>query len=134
MPNGLCDSESDVEEKREDGNWNHGADWDSEDEVSETDFGLPARAQSDDVRLLTGLPRLGPRSIPCQNPFGNVIIQDGPMPEPSSSGSKHYQTPLAHTLDPVPWCVFSEPNMRLVSEAIHVLEDCQCIRPIMVDK
>ena len=35
-----------------------------------------------------------PRSIPCQKPVGNVIIQDGPMPEPSRGGSKQYQSPL----------------------------------------
>jgi hypothetical protein len=34
-----------------------------------------------------------PRSIPCQKPVGNVIIQDGPMPEPSRGGSKQYQSP-----------------------------------------
>ena len=114
MPNGLCDSGSDEEEEREDGDWDYGADWDSEGVVSETDFGLPARAQSDHVHLLTGLPRSGPRSIPCPKPSGDVIIQDGPVPEPSSSGSKQYQTPFAHVLHIASLCVVSEPNMRWV--------------------
>ena len=34
-----------------------------------------------------------PRSIHCQKPFGNVIIQDGPMREPSRGGGKQYQSP-----------------------------------------
>ena len=134
MPNELCDSESDVEEKREEVRFDYGADWDSEDEVSETDFCLPTRAQSDNVHLLTGLPRSDSRSTPYQKPVGDVIIQDGPMPDPSSGGSKQYQIPIAHALDSAPVDVVSESNMSLVSEAIHILEDCHCIKPITRDK
>ena len=97
MLNELCDSESDVEEKREDGDWDYGADWDSKNEVSETDFGLPGRAQSDNIHLLTGLPRSGPRSTPCQKPSGDVIIQDGPVPEPSSGGTVEANNTKPHS-------------------------------------
>jgi hypothetical protein len=64
------------------GDYDSDSDWSPADEFE----GL------DDVSLPIASDNV-PRSIPCQKPVGNVIIQDGPMPEPSRGGSKQYQSP-----------------------------------------
>ena len=56
-----------------------------------------------------------PRSTPCQKPVGNVIIQDGPMPEPSSGGSKQYQSPTPSI--PTEAIEFAKMFPNLIEEA-----------------
>ena len=65
-----------------------------------------------------------PRSTPFQKPFGNVIIQDGPMPEPSRDGSKQYQSFIhsaARSSSPSPDDIQS-PVPSIPTEAIEFVK------------
>ena len=56
----------------------------------------PSASQSvnpDNVHLLTGLPRSGPRSQPCQTPIGNVITHAHSVAKDSSQTSGDAQSP-----------------------------------------
>ena len=113
--NSLCDSESEHEAESE-------ASWDSEAEVSETDFGLeseclgsePIKSGSQSKTAVESTTYNQSRSQPVK-PDGNVITHAHSYVTGSSRST---------SVDPPP---VDDLSMDLINDKIHEIEKCHCV-------
>ena len=120
--NSLCDSESERESESE-------ASWDSEAEVSETDFGLeseclgsePIKSGSRSKTAVESTTYNKSRSQPAK-PDGSVITH-----------AHSYVTDSSRSTSVAPPAV-DDLFMELINDKIHEIEECHCVRPKHPDK
>ena len=135
--NGLCDSDLVCDTESE-------ASWDSEVEVSETDFGLesegprsePIKSGSQPKTAVESTTYTKSSSQPVK-PVGNVITHADSVPTglPRSPDDAAHSAARGSSLSsgdlPPP---IDDLSMELITDKIHEMEKCHCVRPKHPDK